>query len=229
MSERRSKLVKAILHDLTSGNYDLNKNYNGGNTILHILSLADSFDMLSGLDTPLQLACREKHIEIIQLLLEAGADPAIENTKGGNALDAAILASSPQVCMLLMYHHPGIVNRLRGTKQVSIWHYITSEKAPLQMVHWFCKLVNTIIVPIDQPLADNKRTALSFCIEYGRQDCALELLQAGAQLSAAMHGLQSVPEWAIQMALAVKDQQIQRLRDQVDFVVGQTKKRRVDE
>lgn len=320
MSERHTKWVQMVLHDLASGNYDLNKEYFGGNTILHILALVDSLEMLDGLDTlfkgsvsppnlnatnidgmtaltcacemqrnqyakalikrganpnignnkgvtalqwacnrgrieivrilleakanpdqvniscklttatPLQMACKEKHIEIVQLLLEAGADPAIENAKGANALDSAILASSPQACMMLIYHHPCIVNTLRGSKQASIWHYLACEKTPLQMVRYFCKLVNTlIIVPIDQPFADNKRTALSFCIQNGLKDRALEFLQAGAQLPLAMHGLQTVPGWAIKMALAVKDQEIQRLRDQVDFVVQTNKKRRAND
>lgn len=62
---------------------------------------------------------------------------------------------------------------------------------------------------------------------------ALELLLHGAQLASAIHGFKTpLPEWAITMALQVKDQRIQQLERQVDAlfeIQSERKKRRIDD
>ena len=74
------------------------------------------FDSISGADvnrlsqnedhTPLSLACSGDHKNVVELLLEHGADPSIRLKDGSNALIEATKAGNTQIVRLLLEYSP---------------------------------------------------------------------------------------------------------------------------
>jgi ankyrin repeat protein len=134
--------------------------------------------------------------------------------------------------MLLVKFRPDLVNHISTTRRLSVLQdACRNQNGSLEVVQFLCRSTATDgDVSIDYATIDGY-TALSFCIENGKQEMALELLLHGAQLALAMRGLKTpLPEWAITMALQVKDQRIQQLQQQVDTLFeirSERKKRRV--
>ncbi|RPA82107.1 ankyrin, partial [Ascobolus immersus RN42] len=59
------------------------------NCVKYLLEVGCKVDPLGGQDkdTPLMDAVENRHVDVVELLLEAGADPRLRDVKGRNAMD----------------------------------------------------------------------------------------------------------------------------------------------
>jgi ankyrin repeat protein len=243
--ESYALVTKAI----ASGKFSVNTRYHDGYTLVHLIFkqkqpqldqleryLKHSFEKPNlNLQTTkyghtaLHIACLSGKKDAVQLLLREGADPTIVDRCEATPI---CYATSHYDCfMLLVKFRPDLVNHISSKRRLSLLqNTCRNQNGSLGVVQFLCGSATT--TDIDYKTIDG-RTALSFCIANGKREMALELLLHGAQLALAIHGLKTpLPEWAITMALQVKDQRIQQLQQQVDTlfeVRSERKKRRVDD
>ena len=63
-------------------------------------NIQDSFDV--GLNTPLHIAAEKNQLEVIKLLLSAGAHPSMKNKSGFTPLHMAARAGNKDAAMILL-------------------------------------------------------------------------------------------------------------------------------
>src|SRR2546423_3924939 len=71
-------------------------------------------------ETPLMLAAHEGHVEVIWLLLKAGADANLTSTKGETALHSAASRGFIEIVGILLEHNanPNVVDRFKMTPAI---------------------------------------------------------------------------------------------------------------
>jgi ankyrin repeat protein len=226
-----SEAKKQMDQDYRSGKIVLDKPYFNGNTMLHMLmriykcnssgtltahltkTIGPHIDIQNDFgQTPLWFACEKGREDNVEFLLNLGANPCIPDKMG--SIPIILACQTSHACFMEIYkRRPELVNYIRLRDGASLWHCM-AWKGGLETLRFLCE-TSGIAVPIDQLLTDRPQSALAIAVEKERKDMALELMQAGAQLTVAMRGLKTVPEWAIIMALNMKDRRIHNLTKEV--------------
>lgn len=242
MSWSKKESMEIMTKKFNAGNFSANDQYYDGFTMVHAMCRAKTTPLVriekclrrssekpnlnlqttSQRITALHCACHNNRKDIIQLLLKEGADPSVADSRG---IAPVVLTLRDYECFVVIVQaRPELVNYVgTGPQKASLLQEACHFKdGSLEIVRFLC---NNSSLPIDYKTATSGRTALSFCIEKGLQEMALELLLHGAQLPLALQGLNgALPTWIVTMALQVKDCRIGELQEQVE---SERKKRRV--
>lgn len=97
------------------------------NMLLKMESAQEDIDVADGQGwTPLMLAAHCGHANIVEKLLDAGADPRLQNRDGNTAFDLACSGNHSSVCLFLKRRLPIVVQY--NTCDVVVWRLLSGEE-----------------------------------------------------------------------------------------------------
>lgn len=127
---------------------------------------------------PLHLAIQKGNVEVVELLLKLGAPLDGKNPQKLTAIHRALTASSPQIFDLILERTEDVNVGDRNQTSPLMYSVIYRNDRPENIDRLLAKGANINAVN------SSKQTALHLAGYYGRTDCGLRLIRAGADLSA---------------------------------------------
>jgi len=141
--------------------------------------------------TPLQIASRDGHAAIAELLLQRGADPNLtEDSDGWTALHYAAFKNRPRIIRLLLKH---------GANLHAYSSIYDMSRTPLELAVRYCRrrAARVLYSEIAKQYPEAYGSPLHAAAEIGDPVLARELIETGAGINAVDYKLQTPLHWAV--------------------------------